>query len=46
MAGFSSAFATLDIVSVADRMEEPLDVAEVYYDLADRLGHPADGPDQ
>ncbi|CAL9560746.1 NAD-glutamate dehydrogenase [Streptomyces sp. NPDC057362] len=39
VAGFSSAFATLDIVSVADRMgKEPLDVAEVYYDLADRLG--------
>ncbi|CAM5515511.1 hypothetical protein STENM36S_02272 [Streptomyces tendae] len=39
VAGFSSAFATLDIVSVADRMgREPLDVAEVYYDLADRLG--------
>ncbi|MCZ9336925.1 NAD-glutamate dehydrogenase, partial [Streptomyces sp. TRM76130] len=30
---------TLDIVSVADRMgKEALDVAEVYYDLADRLG--------
>jgi glutamate dehydrogenase len=39
VAGFSSAFPTLDIVSVADRMgKEPLDVAEVYYDLADRLG--------
>ncbi|MFI5685617.1 NAD-glutamate dehydrogenase [Streptomyces sp. NPDC051636] len=38
VAGFSSAFPTLDIVSVADRMSrEPLDVAEVYYDLADRL---------
>ncbi|GGW77055.1 NAD-glutamate dehydrogenase [Streptomyces lomondensis] len=38
VAGFSSAFPTLDIVSVADRMgREPLDVAEVYYDLADRL---------
>ncbi|MEU0740009.1 NAD-glutamate dehydrogenase [Streptomyces sp. NPDC006134] len=38
VAGFSSAFPTLDIVSVADRMgKEPLDVAEVYYDLADRL---------
>jgi glutamate dehydrogenase len=37
-AGFSSAFPTLDIVSVADRTgKEPLDVAEVYYDLADRL---------
>ncbi|WP_371671066.1 NAD-glutamate dehydrogenase [Streptomyces sp. NBC_00289] len=38
VAGFSSAFPTLDIVSVADRMgKEPLDVADVYYDLADRL---------
>ncbi|MFF5491899.1 NAD-glutamate dehydrogenase [Streptomyces aquilus] len=38
VAGFSSAFPTLDIVSVADRGgKEPLDVAEVYYDLADRL---------
>ncbi|KUN01515.1 NAD-glutamate dehydrogenase [Streptomyces yokosukanensis] len=38
VAGFSSAFPTLDIVSVADRMgREPLDVAEIYYDLADRL---------
>ncbi|MER5212883.1 NAD-glutamate dehydrogenase [Streptomyces sp. NPDC002838] len=38
VSGFSSAFPTLDIVSVADRMgREPLDVAEVYYDLADRL---------
>jgi glutamate dehydrogenase len=38
VAGFSSAFPTLDIVSVADRMgREPLDVAEGYYDLADRL---------
>ncbi|GAA3493633.1 hypothetical protein GCM10019016_007320 [Streptomyces prasinosporus] len=38
VAGFSSAFPTLDIVSVADRTgKEPLDVAEVYYDLADRL---------
>jgi glutamate dehydrogenase len=38
VSGFSSAFPTLDIVSVADRMSrEPLDVAEVYYDLADRL---------
>ncbi|AZP18246.1 NAD-glutamate dehydrogenase [Streptomyces aquilus] len=38
VAGFSSAFPTLDIVSVADRNgKEPLDVAEVYYDLADRL---------
>ncbi|MGW1544162.1 NAD-glutamate dehydrogenase [Streptomyces sp. NPDC002309] len=39
VAGFSSAFPALDIVSVADRMgKEPLEVAEVYYDLADRLG--------
>ncbi|MER5756219.1 NAD-glutamate dehydrogenase [Streptomyces sp. NPDC002088] len=38
VAGFSSAFPALDVVSVADRMgKEPLDVAEVYYDLADRL---------
>ncbi|MEU1182646.1 NAD-glutamate dehydrogenase [Streptomyces sp. NPDC005820] len=38
VAGFSSAFPALDIVSVADRMgRDPQDVAEVYYDLADRL---------
>ncbi|MFE2583332.1 NAD-glutamate dehydrogenase [Streptomyces sp. NPDC059378] len=38
VAGFSSAFPALDVVSVADRMgKEPLDVADVYYDLADRL---------
>jgi glutamate dehydrogenase len=38
VAGFSSAFPTLDIVSVADRMgRDPLEVAEVYYDLGDRL---------
>ncbi|MFI8308869.1 NAD-glutamate dehydrogenase [Streptomyces sp. NPDC085927] len=38
VAGFSSVFAAIDIVSVADRMgKDPLDVAEVYYDLADRL---------
>lgn len=38
VAGFSSAFPTLDIVSVADRMgRDPMDVADVYYDLADRL---------
>ncbi|MFI9603541.1 NAD-glutamate dehydrogenase [Streptomyces sp. NPDC004069] len=38
VAGFSSAFPALDIVSVADRMDkDPMDVAEVYYDLADRL---------
>ncbi|MFE2309375.1 NAD-glutamate dehydrogenase [Streptomyces sp. NPDC059411] len=39
VAGFSSAFPTLDIVAISDRTGvEPLDVAEVYYDLADRLG--------
>ncbi|WP_326590180.1 NAD-glutamate dehydrogenase [Streptomyces sp. NBC_01294] len=38
VAGFSSAFPTLDIVAIADRTGvDPLDVAEVYYDLADRL---------
>ncbi|NUK04766.1 NAD-glutamate dehydrogenase [Streptomyces lunaelactis] len=38
VAGFSSAFPTLDIVAIADRTEkEPMAVAEVYYDLADRL---------
>ncbi|MFE2044737.1 NAD-glutamate dehydrogenase [Streptomyces sp. NPDC059477] len=38
VAGFSSAFPALDIVSVADRTgKDPLAVAEVYYDLADRL---------
>ncbi|MFP1626833.1 NAD-glutamate dehydrogenase [Streptomyces sp. 5K101] len=38
VAGFSSAFPTLDIVATADRTgQEPLAVAEVYYDLADRL---------
>ncbi|WP_316744141.1 NAD-glutamate dehydrogenase [Streptomyces sp. MK7] len=38
VAGFSSAFPALDIVSVADRMgKDPMDVAEVYYDVADRL---------
>ncbi|WP_030771612.1 NAD-glutamate dehydrogenase [Streptomyces sp. NRRL F-2664] len=38
VAGFSSAFPTLDIVAIADRTGvEALDVAEVYYDLADRL---------
>ena len=36
--GFSSAFPALDIVAIADRTgKDPLDVAEVYYDLADRL---------
>lgn len=39
VAGFSSAFPTLDIVAVAERTgKEPMGVAEVYYDLADRLG--------
>ncbi|MBY8888018.1 NAD-glutamate dehydrogenase [Streptomyces sp. PTM05] len=38
VAGFSSIFPALDIVAVADRVEkDALDVAEVYYDLADRL---------
>jgi glutamate dehydrogenase len=38
VAGFSSAFPTLDIVAVAHRSgKDPLDVAEVYFDLADRL---------
>ncbi|MFD9120779.1 NAD-glutamate dehydrogenase [Streptomyces bottropensis] len=38
VAGFSSAFPTLDIVAVADRVgRAPMEVAEVYYDLADRL---------
>ncbi|MFE2544590.1 NAD-glutamate dehydrogenase [Actinacidiphila glaucinigra] len=38
VAGLSSAFPTLDIVDVADRTgKDPLSVAEVYYDLADRL---------
>ncbi|MER7759249.1 NAD-glutamate dehydrogenase [Streptomyces sp. NPDC097619] len=38
VAGFSSAFPTLDIVAIADRSgKDPLEVAEVYYDLADRL---------
>ncbi|HEY9437522.1 MAG TPA: NAD-glutamate dehydrogenase, partial [Streptomyces sp.] len=39
VAGFSSAFPALDIVAIADRTDkDPLSVAEVYYDLADRLG--------
>lgn len=38
VSGFSSVFPALDIVAVADRMgKEPLDVAEVYYDLGERL---------
>ncbi|MFG2311714.1 NAD-glutamate dehydrogenase [Streptomyces sp. NPDC048566] len=39
VAGFSSAFPALDIVSVSDRTgKDPMAVAEVYYDLGDRLG--------
>ncbi|ATL83325.1 NAD-glutamate dehydrogenase [Streptomyces malaysiensis subsp. malaysiensis] len=38
VAGFSSTFPALDIVAIADRTgKEPLSVAEVHYDLADRL---------
>ncbi|GAA1353011.1 NAD-glutamate dehydrogenase [Streptomyces beijiangensis] len=38
VAGFSSAFPALDIVAIADRTKkDPMAVAEVYYDLADRL---------
>ncbi|MFH8573799.1 NAD-glutamate dehydrogenase, partial [Streptomyces sp. NPDC017993] len=38
VSGFSSVFPALDIVAIADRTgKEPLDVAEVYYDLGDRL---------
>ncbi|GGX68262.1 NAD-glutamate dehydrogenase [Streptomyces hiroshimensis] len=38
VAGFSSVFPALDVVAVADRTgKEPLAVAEVYYDLGDRL---------
>ncbi|MFC5722685.1 NAD-glutamate dehydrogenase [Streptomyces gamaensis] len=38
VAGFSSVFPALDIVAVADRTgKKPLAVAEVYYDLGDRL---------
>ncbi|MCJ1677036.1 NAD-glutamate dehydrogenase [Streptomyces sp. APSN-46.1] len=38
VAGFSSAFPILDIVAISDRTGvAPLGVAEVYYDLADRL---------
>ncbi|WP_405013096.1 NAD-glutamate dehydrogenase [Kitasatospora sp. NBC_01539] len=38
IAGLSSAFPTLDIVGVADRSEaDVMEVAELYYDLADRL---------
>ncbi|GAA4851281.1 NAD-glutamate dehydrogenase [Kitasatospora terrestris] len=38
MAGLSSAFPTLDIVGVADRSDaDVMEVAELYYDLADRL---------
>ncbi|MFE0134137.1 NAD-glutamate dehydrogenase [Streptomyces sp. NPDC059037] len=38
VAGFSSAFPSLDIVAIADRTgKDPMAVAEIYYDLADRL---------
>ncbi|MFE0102741.1 NAD-glutamate dehydrogenase [Streptomyces sp. NPDC059009] len=38
VAGFSSVFPALDIVAIADRTDkDPMAVAEVYYDLADRL---------
>ncbi|MFJ6749638.1 MULTISPECIES: NAD-glutamate dehydrogenase [unclassified Streptomyces] len=38
VSGFSSVFPALDIVAIADRNgKEPLDVAEVYYDLGERL---------
>ncbi|MFD5025511.1 NAD-glutamate dehydrogenase [Streptomyces sp. NPDC058373] len=38
VAGFSSAFPTLDLVAIADRTDkDPLAVAEVFYDLGDRL---------
>ncbi|MGS2588290.1 NAD-glutamate dehydrogenase [Streptomyces hebeiensis] len=38
VAGFSSVFPALDIVAIADRTgADPLSVAEVYYDLGDRL---------
>ncbi|THA26136.1 NAD-glutamate dehydrogenase [Streptomyces sp. RKND-216] len=38
VAGFSAAFPALDVVAVAERTGNSLlDVAEVYYDLADRL---------
>ncbi|MFI9206351.1 NAD-glutamate dehydrogenase [Streptomyces sp. NPDC053048] len=38
VAGFSSVFPALDIVATADRTgKESLSVAEVYYDLGDRL---------
>ncbi|MFJ6700811.1 NAD-glutamate dehydrogenase [Streptomyces sp. NPDC091272] len=39
VAGFSSAFPILDVVAIADRVQkDPMDVAEVYFDLGDRLG--------
>ncbi|MFD9793248.1 NAD-glutamate dehydrogenase [Streptomyces sp. NPDC059070] len=38
VAGFSSAFPALDVVAISGRTgKDPLAVAEVYYDLADRL---------
>ncbi|NSC22033.1 NAD-glutamate dehydrogenase [Streptomyces albus subsp. chlorinus] len=39
LAGSAAAFSALDVVAVADRTgKELMDVAEVYFDLADRLG--------
>lgn len=38
VAGFSSVFPALDIVAIAERTDkDPMAVAEVYYDLGDRL---------
>lgn len=38
VAGFSSVFPALDIVAIADRTDkDPMAVAEVYYDLGNRL---------
>ncbi|MET9535251.1 MULTISPECIES: NAD-glutamate dehydrogenase [unclassified Streptomyces] len=38
VAGFSAAFPALDIVAIADRTDkDPMAVAQVYYDLGDRL---------
>ncbi|MFI9724323.1 NAD-glutamate dehydrogenase [Streptomyces sp. NPDC052396] len=38
VAGFSAVFPALDVVAIADRTgKDPLFVAEVYYDLGDRL---------
>ncbi len=42
VAGFSSAFPTLDIVAIAERTgKAPMEVAEVYYDLADASPSPS-----